>query len=282
MAKVKCLIIVLALLLAWVPCQSSYGQLINTSTPSNRVGSSFFENNGVKFGFNFRGGSGPGSRVVGLDSLGNFSPFLGFSFGNGQLGNNGNLNFGSQGRIGNANLGLNFSRGSRRSSNSVTPSLTTQNGSGGSLNSSSIRPFVTSVVPVIGHGGTPLVGTVYSPARAPIENGVTRALNSGQLNLNGPISPKPAPTNNVTPTTYNPLSSATQGARSVAAIKAEREQRIDAERAKVQEVVDQADALVDRRQLSEARSMYRKALGLTDDKALRAEINRVIKSTRQK
>lgn len=250
------------------------GQNINVTTPLTSTSDSFYENFGINFGFSIPGGRGSGSRIVGLGPRGQFQPNLifrqnlgvippfggynpagGARFGFGRVGPNG----------GGFSLGMNFSKGSSRSIISTAPSLTVQNGFGGSIFSGGVRPFVTGVIPVVGNG--------------PIDNGVTRALASGQLDLTY-RSPEVSyvPTG---PTNYsNADSSALSGDSSVKKIKAARQKRLADEKQKLQKTLDEAKALVADEEFVEARMKYRQALLQTDDQVTRRRIKAWIKAAR--
>ena len=131
-------------------------------SPFRSGGDSFFENFGVNFGFNIpaRLPANGGSAIVGLTPQGainpggiNFvqggaaaaiPPFGGFVPGGNTLG------FSINGPGGSATFGFSASQGSSRSMSSQTPSVTVMNGGTGFVSDASLRPFVTSVVPVVG------------------------------------------------------------------------------------------------------------------------------------
>lgn len=113
-------------------------QMINTTTPLNQIGSSFFENTGVtwsirgpNFFANFGGAAPP--------PFGNPDPNSGLRTGVGF----------SNGRT-SGNLGFTFAQGSNRTLTSSAPSVTTMNGVPGSFTSQTIRPFVTGITPIVG------------------------------------------------------------------------------------------------------------------------------------
>ena len=241
------------------------GQQIFVETPSTNVSDSFFENFGVNFGFSLPAGQGSGSRVVGLDPLGRplgnvtFSqggaasaipPFGGFDPSAGaQTG------FAVQGRNGGGfSLGLNFGTGSTRTLQSTTPGITVQNGFGGSLFNGSSRPFVTGVVPVVGN-------------RDVIDNGVTRALNSGRLNLGNlggedsyRQSSYVAPESN-----HNPRSTAETSMASVESITAARKAKQLAKTNALNSLIKKSFTAEEESDFKSARSYVRKAIKKCDD-----------------
>ena len=174
---------IVAMVACCLVAMPAVAQQIFVETPNTNVSDSFFENLGVDFGFSLGGGdpNGTGSRVVGLNPFGQplgqivFSqggagsaipPFGGFDPNSGAQTGFAVLN----GNGGGFGLGLNFSQGNTRTLTSTTPGVTVQNGFGGSIFNGTVSPFVTGVVPVVGSGGV-------------IDNGTTRALNSGRLDL---------------------------------------------------------------------------------------------------
>ncbi len=256
------------------------GQNINTETPFHSFGDSYYENHGVNFGFSIPGGRGNGSRIVGLGPNGQLTPNLNFSRGGGGFppfggyspNSGGTFGFGRRNPNGGGfSLGLNFAKGSNRSSVTQAPNLTVQNGFGGSIFSGEVRPFVTSVTPIIGNGGG------YPP---PIDNGVTRALNSGQLDLTYHPDSNSETAPSTTPSYGDATSTATQGDLSVSAIKARRKQSIAAQKRLLKEKLDAAQTLVDAGEFPKARTAFRAAMQLTKDESIKRQIKRRIEETR--
>lgn len=130
----------LVIVFAFVLQQDTSAQLINTTTPFQNLNSSFYESNSI--GWSLRGDGwfanfGGGAPIP--------APF-------GAPGNGGGLSggfgFGGGGLSG--GLGFNFAQGSSRSISSSAASVTTMNGMPGSIQSGTIRPFVTGVTPIVG------------------------------------------------------------------------------------------------------------------------------------
>ena len=133
---------------------------------------------------------------------------------------------------------LNFGRGSSRTISSTTPSLTVQNGFGGSIFSGQWRPFVTGVTPVVGGyqqglGPVPYLARdpiqpVYGYGTAvprPVNNAVTQAVANGfgQSSSKGVAPEEPAPSRDVI---FSPSdSSAERGDLSVREIRANRSRK---------------------------------------------------------
>jgi hypothetical protein len=114
-------------------------QMVQTATPYQTFGSSFYEQSGVQWGIkgpNFFANFGGGGVIP---PFGNPDPNAGIRTG---IGFNGGGVSGS--------LGLNFAQGSSRTMTSTTPSLTTMNGYPGTISNQTIQPFVTGITPVIG------------------------------------------------------------------------------------------------------------------------------------
>lgn len=257
-------------------------QNVNVTTPFTSTSNSYFENFGIGFGFGIPGGRGPGSRIVGLGPGGRLLPNVYFS--NGGFGPPpvfGGYNPNSAARFGFSNVGPNgggFSlgivagKGSTRTNVTNAPSLTVQNGFGGSFATGQLTPFVTGAIPVVGSGW----GQPYVP-----DNGVTRAIQSGQLDLS---SASQAETyRSPDPVSYSsPDSSATRGDASVSQIKAERDRKLKSKQRAIKKILDEAAELERQKNYADARTTYRKALKQTDDKVLRNKINAMIKATRNK
>jgi hypothetical protein len=136
--------------------------LLTLGAPFQSGGDGFFENVGVNFGFNIPGGSMTGgSSIVGLTPQGAFNPggikfaqggagaalppFGGFTPGSGS-----SFGFTVNTGRGSASFNITADQGSSRSLASQSGSLTLMNGGIGSISATSLRPFVTSVTPVVG------------------------------------------------------------------------------------------------------------------------------------
>ena len=136
----------------------------------NTVGSSFFERQGVNFGFNIRGGG----NIVGIGPDGQATPngdiqFRQGSFGGAQpaFGNatpGAGLQFGFAIRGGGGDMFFNFdfSQGSSTTNVSQSPSVVVPNGGTGFMSDSTMRPFVIGLIPVVGNGGA-YIPPVMSP-----------------------------------------------------------------------------------------------------------------------
>ena len=245
---------------------SSTAQLINLQTPIQNTSDSFFESTGTSgsfvnndgtFFFNFGGGG----NVV--------PPFGGFD-PNSQA----TVGFRRQGSEGSFNLNFSFAQGSSRTNSVTTPSLTLSNGGTGSIINSTFRPFVTSVVPVLGNnvrGFVPVVSgfpSLPNPAsqvtytnpliqkvqrlrtEKPVESPGLRALRErakAERAAKSPVVPSPA-------------SSASYGDLSVAEIRASHAVEADTVSPKVAESITKADEFSKEGKLTLARYHYKYAL----------------------
>ena len=189
------------------------------------------------------------------------------NWGGGRLNMNGRRNDGSG-----FSLGFNMAKGSNRTSITNAPSLTVQNGFGGSIFSGQIRPFVTGFVPVVGQQR-------FAPM--PVDNAVTRAIHSGQLELNSPTLTPDTLLNSASRQSFpDAPSSATRGDSSVAEIKAQRAAAAESRKRMLEEQLADARKLVDQDERSLARSSFRAALKLTDDPSEKRRIKLEIEATR--
>ncbi len=266
--------------MAWAISGSVHAQNIDVSTPFHSYNDSFFESFGVNFQFGIPGGTGSGSRVVGLSPFGQLTPNLIFAqqgagvipqFGGYNPNAGGQLNFSGNG----FSLGLNFAQGNTRSSVSNVPSMTVQNGFGGDMFSGQVRPFVTGVIPIIGANANLLP--------PPIDNAVTRAINSGQLDLSSRSASPDVELPQSSDVLYSDAtSSATHGDSSVAAIKAARKNRLAARQRELAELLAAADRLVAEQEYVLARAKFRAALRIADEASTKKVINAKIAATREK
>lgn len=285
--KTFCVLVVFLLSMTGTQVVSS--QMINVGTPFNTVTDGFYERNAVNFGFSIPGGQGNGSRIVGLNPLGMVTPNINFTqngfgsaippFGGYDPGASARTGFGIlNSRGGGFSLGFEFGKGSSRSVTSTVPSLTVPNGFGGSIQSGANRPFVTGLVPVVSAGDQVL--PMYRPVPESPYNGVTRAIQSGQLKLGGPVAPRPISSG---PVNYGAVnSSAERSDISVAAIKAKRAAEIRAKEQRLDFLVNSIEELETQRDFESARRNIREAIRLTDDKALKSKLRDDLKGMRGK
>lgn len=280
----------LVLVLSTITSEQSKAQNINVTNPVTRVSDRGYSYSGINFGFGVPGGNGPGSRVHGLGPYGNLSPWIGFQYGGnraqpifgGYSPNAGaRLDFGRRGPNGGFSFGIDMAQGSTRTLSSIAPSLTVQNGFGGTLFHGQTRPFMTSMVPIV--GGYPRNGSMIYPnsnfQSSGLDNGVTRALNSGQLDLR-PARREEAyvPSGPVSYSDKN--SSAMTGDLSVAEIKSRREMENQQRGLEINALILEAKKLEKVNRHAEARVRYGKALRLTNDPSLQSLLKQTILASR--
>ncbi len=227
-----------------------HAQFIRVETPLTSVSDSYFERMGVDFGFNFRGGQGNGSRVVGLLPNGQLNPTGDIVFSQNSVGSavppfggfdpntQGTFGFGVLHGGGGYSLALFGGKGSTRSSTMTAPSIVVPNGGVGSIFSGQLSPFVTGINPVLGRAELIPPGYLDKP----VEN--------------------PEPTQ---PETYSdPHSSAVQGELSIDEIiqrrLAEQSHARHQLLAEIWELVNAANALSDAKRFGAARAKYSRAL----------------------
>ena len=269
------------LCLAFSFALTSSAQQIYVESPMTNVSDSFYENFGVNFGFSLGGGSGSGSRVVGLLPGGNINPLGNIIFSQGGSGSArptfGGYDPNAAGRFGYStigsggggySLGMEFGSGNSRSITNTTPGVMVQNGYGGFIGDGTIRPFVTGVIPVIGSGGD-------SPPV--IDNGVTRAVESGLLNLEDLGADEPVRYARKSEVPAN-VSSAELPMASVESIKAERESQIIREREQLELLISAANKFEEANEFKEARIKFREAIKICSDITLKRQLRRRLKA----
>ncbi len=149
----------------------------NIGSPFSSLNNGFFENIGVGFNFSVKGSPGAlgpnGRGIVGLGAnrqllqniqfqQNNAAPPL--PFGGGAASNPATLGFGIVGSGFTAGFGITAGQGSSSNNTSSTASVTAMNGQQGTITASTQRPFVISVVPVVGGFMPGIVG--FDPGSA--------------------------------------------------------------------------------------------------------------------
>ncbi len=135
-------------------------------TSGNNVSNNFFDNSSVGFGFNIPGGSTAGGRsaVTGINFQQGGAGAAVPPFGGFQQGDANTFGFGVNSGRGGFNLGIGASQGSSDFLVAQAISVTTMDGEPASASFGSLRPFVTSIVPVVGGlGGGPQLGIPFAP-----------------------------------------------------------------------------------------------------------------------
>jgi len=256
-------------------------QGIHVGVPFNSIGNSYYESTGVNWSWGIPGRSSGGTRIMGLTPQGTLTPNLNFSFHGGPLVPPfGNYHPNAGGRLDvrgrNFQLGLSMAKGSATWSTMQAPSLTVQNGFGGSIFSGQTRPFVTGWVPIVG----------TQSASYP-DNAVTRAVQSGMLDQ---VSPTETPSASAlshtpthTPNYSNPRSTATTGDISVAAIKEERARQLQQRNRIMTQLIEEANELLQEenesaKNKSIVRRKFLEALKYADDDQTKRELKRLADS----
>jgi hypothetical protein len=222
-------------------------QMVVVESPLQTGTGSFYERMGVGFSFNLPGSN----RLIGLNPNGSPTadgsiPFRVGGFGTvpafGGYDPNADSTFGLGyrfGRGGAINLNFAFGQGANQTYTSTNPSIVIMNGSTGFVSDTRLRPFVTSIIPVVGQGGLP-----EAPAAA--RGGAPR-----------PQAWPPAAENEA-PT---PRSSAETGDLSVAEIRRARQQ---AQQSEVDELLTKARLAAMQQKPASARVYLRNALRRTE------------------
>lgn len=207
------------------------GQNVTVGTPYNVVNDGFYEHFGINWGVRGRGfffNSGSGGSLA--PQFGGYDPNA-----------DARLGFGGPNYFFNVSAG----QGSRRSMISSTPMITMPNGGFGSIADSTMRPFVTGVVPVVGQPPTSLHDRV----------GRFRA---GE-------TPPPAPPNSEEPSQSGggggaaTDSTANRGDVSVSEIRRQQAEEDAAKRAEVEALIEQGRGFEERGKPGVARIYYQQA-----------------------
>jgi len=168
-----------------------HAQQVVIATPHSTVGSSFYEQIGVRWGIRGNGWFANFGGPPPVPQFGGFDPNAGATFG--FAGNNGFLNFTA-------------GQGASTTFTSQTPMVTMPNGGFAVFNDQVTRPFVTSVIPVLG-GGPPVFDSVLAERLHRLQAEEGQHESAGEQ----PAASSPAPA---------APSSAERGDESVAEIKA--------------------------------------------------------------
>jgi hypothetical protein len=159
-------------------------------------------------------------------------------------------------RGGNGNFFMNFSaaQGSRRSMSMSAPSVTLPNGGVGGIWDTSLRPFVTGWIPVVGSGG--ILPPMYWVS--PLKERLARSA------LESPAMPPTASPQTSAPdrgATMRPVpeSSAQRGDISVAEIRQQQQREADASSRELQRLIAQAESAEQAGRRGAARIAYRRA-----------------------
>jgi len=155
------------------------GTQVQITTPYHSLNDSYYERIGVDFDFSFK----PGRGVVGLDAHGNPTSDGRIHFNQGSfdsaLPQFGGHDASTDAMFGIGGLGKKFSpslrfalgQGSNRSHVMQAPTVVMHDGQTGFVSDTSMRPFVTSVIPVVG-AGLPMMRP--SPPISPVKQALAR------------------------------------------------------------------------------------------------------------
>lgn len=204
-----------AALAGFLRADAALAQYSAIATPFQNAGANYYERIGLGFGGNI------GNNVF-------------FNNGGGQGG--GNFGFGIRAGNANLNFGLSAESGYDANFSSVTPSVTVPNGGTGAIYDVQQRPFVTGLVPMVGHfapgiGTTMVEPRVVSPlaerlSRLEAEGGKPRPVSRGEA------SPQAAP--------RRAASSAERGDLSLAEIRASQTNKSDAKATELESILEAA------------------------------------------
>ncbi len=244
-------------------------QMIVLETPLVTTSDSFFERQGVGFGFNLA----TGGDVVGLGPDGNPTAngeiefrFGGLDaaippFGGYDPNTDATLGFARTGKGGGLFFNFAFSQGNDRSIVSQTPTIVLTNGATGSVTDTTQRPFVTSVIPVLGDD--------VPPWERPIGAELPRA----------PARRQRRETARPPYAAAKSRSSATMGDASVAEIRRQQQSTVDDD--EVTRLIKRAERAAEAGRITSARVYYRNALRQADsDRA--EEIERRLEALNQR
>jgi hypothetical protein len=158
----------------------------------HQLNDSFYERNGVGFGFNIRGGEG----VVGLDPTGQRTSNGDIQFRQGSANSalppfggfdpsaQNTVGFGTSGSGGDLLFNFFGSQGSNRSMTTTSPVVTITNGTQGTVSDTSQVPIVTGTIPVVGGMNVPAFVGYQQPVapvfRSPVQDRADR-LRYGEL-----------------------------------------------------------------------------------------------------
>ena len=136
---------VAVVVVAWLATEPATAQQVTVSTPMRSVGDSFYEQMGVNWGFNWKGGGVSfGGPNMAAPPFGGFDPNAGLRGG-----------FALGGSKGSGYLNFAAGQGYRQNFVSQAPSVTLSNGRPGFFSDTSQSPFVIGHIPIV--GGFPVV-----------------------------------------------------------------------------------------------------------------------------
>ncbi len=244
-------------------------QYSRIATPMHNVGNSYYEQLGFGFGGNI------GNNVFfNNGGAGNALP----PFGGGNGGGGANFGFGIRGGGANLNFGLNAASGYDSNITSVTPSVTVPNGGTGGIYDVQQRPFVTSLVPMVGHFAPGMGQTMAAPrVISPLAERLSR------LEANGGYSPGSRSSEGPTtsPVPRRNISTAERGELSLAEIRAAQTSKVDVKAAEIEGMLEAARLREEAGEIGQALIDYGRAASRAEG-LQREEIRAKMRSLREK
>ena len=213
----------------------------------HNVGSGYYEQLGFGFGGNI------GNNVFfNNGGAGNVRP----PFGGGNGGGGANFGFGIQGGGANLNFGINAESGYDSGITSVTPSVTVPNGGTGGIFDVQQRPFVTSLVPMVGHFGPGIGQTMAEPRIiSPLAERLSRLQAEGR-----PIATRSVSEGSTSPSvSRRSASTAERGELSLAEIRAAQTSKVDVKAAELDGMLEAARLREDAGDIGQALIDYGRA-----------------------
>ncbi len=275
--KLVCLsaTLLLAMLLAMLLAAPVQAQQTMVTLPSHRINDSFFERIGV--GWHWES-TRPGRQMFfNYPGLNSAVPF----FGGWDPGTD--ARFGFAGRKGNTRFGFNMAlqQGNSRTMMSSAPSVMIPNGGSGSISSTTLRPFVTGWIPVVGQ-------QAYSPWRAPMARPAwlnERTISQVRRNASRASTTReeaPLRLSSAPPSTNSTITTATQGASSVAEIRRQQLVEDELHLQQVEELVERARGAEAAGKLGVARIYYQQAANRSSGELKRLLLERERELKRRK
>lgn len=209
--------------------QRACAQYSSIATPLHNVGASYYESLGIGFSGNI------GNNVFFNNGGGPVRPPFG-----GGVGGGAQFGFGLRGNGGGFNFGLSADSGYDAGMTSVTPSITLPNGGTGAIFDVQQRPFVTGLVPMVGHFA-PGIGYTMAPPRvtSPLAERLSRIEAAGGPAPPPSVSPSTRPSAGIFPNTRQ-ASTAERGEQSLTEIRAAQTDKAASHTAEVEALLEAA------------------------------------------
>ncbi len=179
------------------------GTSVVTSVPFQTLNDNYFERIGLNFGFSLRGGG----NIVGLDPFGNPTPNGNIDFRQGSFGSAvpqfGGFDAATQattgfsiGKGGNFfDFGIALAQGNTRSNVTQAPVVNGMDGFPASVSDTSVRPFVTSVIPVVGGMRSPVPNwpPVHNTTISPLQHTIQQYYQQQAMRKGATVKPRHDP-----------------------------------------------------------------------------------------